>query len=249
MAHASRGKKPVMEQAAIRLFAEKGVIQTTVKDIAAAAGVTEGALYRHYPGKEEMAWALFIRELTAFTAGLRDCLTLPGCSGRERLARAVGYTLDYYRDHPGELAFVLLTRHGFAAERYVPAHKNPVELLAAMLKEAMRNGEIPPQPPRLLAAMVMGVVLHPMELLRYKNAVPELTLAPQARGRITSACLALLGGEPAEDRTTSALPEDSPEDSPERQPDRQPDRREPGHDREQAEGRTEADQENHHEAQ
>ena len=42
-------KKHSIEQAAIALFAGKGLSSTTIKDIAAGAGVTQGALYR--PGR------------------------------------------------------------------------------------------------------------------------------------------------------------------------------------------------------
>ena len=56
-------KKHDIEEAAIRLFARRGLAATTVKDIAGAAGVTEGALYRHWPGKNDMAWELYHREV------------------------------------------------------------------------------------------------------------------------------------------------------------------------------------------
>ena len=40
-----------IEQAAVRLFVEKGVAETTVRDIARAVGLSEGALYRHFDGQ------------------------------------------------------------------------------------------------------------------------------------------------------------------------------------------------------
>ena len=60
-------KRDDIEEAAIRLLATKGLAATTIRDIAAAAGVAEGALYRHYSGKDDMAWRLYCREVAAFT--------------------------------------------------------------------------------------------------------------------------------------------------------------------------------------
>ena len=45
--HAFTNTRQRIEQAAIRLFVAKGVAETTIKDIAGAVGLSEGALYRH----------------------------------------------------------------------------------------------------------------------------------------------------------------------------------------------------------
>ena len=43
-----------LRRAARRLFARRGFDSVSVDDIAAAAGVTRGALYHHYPSKEDL---------------------------------------------------------------------------------------------------------------------------------------------------------------------------------------------------
>lgn len=57
-----------------RLFAEKGVENTTIKDIAEAAGVAQGLLYHYFRSKEELLWAIVERynplpEMRAIFAG------------------------------------------------------------------------------------------------------------------------------------------------------------------------------------
>jgi AcrR family transcriptional regulator len=49
-----RATKTALAEAAARLFAERGVQESTVKEIAAAAGVTERTFYRYFDGKEEL---------------------------------------------------------------------------------------------------------------------------------------------------------------------------------------------------
>ena len=65
-----------IEKAAIRLFVEKGVTETSVRDIARAVDISEGALYRNFVRKDELAWAVFERlagpgSITAGTPQLR----------------------------------------------------------------------------------------------------------------------------------------------------------------------------------
>lgn len=69
-----------IEDAATRLFAERGYAATTVDDIAAAAGLSKPMLYRHFDSKKELHMALLERhrdELAAaalqpFLAGERE---------------------------------------------------------------------------------------------------------------------------------------------------------------------------------
>jgi AcrR family transcriptional regulator len=60
-----------IEQASVRLFVEKGVAETTVKDIARAVGLSEGALYRHFESKDELVWKAFERHYLDFAATLQ----------------------------------------------------------------------------------------------------------------------------------------------------------------------------------
>ncbi|MFO8212221.1 helix-turn-helix domain-containing protein, partial [Pseudomonas aeruginosa] len=78
-----------VRDAAIALFAQKGVKATTIKDIARAAGVSEGALYRHWASKEDLAAALFAAEYTALSHDLREAAgTGPA---PERLRRVIAW--------------------------------------------------------------------------------------------------------------------------------------------------------------
>lgn len=49
-----RATRQALQEAADRLFAEQGYASTTVRDIAAAAGVTERTFFRYFAGKEEL---------------------------------------------------------------------------------------------------------------------------------------------------------------------------------------------------
>jgi len=46
---------------ALRLFSERGIGQTSLKDVAAETGVTHGALYWHFKNREDLVQALYER--------------------------------------------------------------------------------------------------------------------------------------------------------------------------------------------
>ena len=46
-------KERILETA-LELFAEKGYLGTSMRDIAQRLGITKGALYKHYAGKQEI---------------------------------------------------------------------------------------------------------------------------------------------------------------------------------------------------
>jgi TetR/AcrR family transcriptional regulator, transcriptional repressor of aconitase len=66
----AKQRKAAIVQAALPLFARKGYAETTTKDLARAAGVSEPLLYRHFPSKE----ALFV-EIQNLCCQARDPAT------------------------------------------------------------------------------------------------------------------------------------------------------------------------------
>ena len=62
--------------AAGRLMAERG-LATPLGDIAAAAGVGIGTLYRRFPAREDLIEALFEDRLAAYLTDLEDALSIP----------------------------------------------------------------------------------------------------------------------------------------------------------------------------
>ena len=73
--------RQALQQAADRLFAERGYGATTVRDIAEAAGVTERTFFRYFAGKEELiiedalGWLPVLLEAVRARPGREDVAT------------------------------------------------------------------------------------------------------------------------------------------------------------------------------
>jgi AcrR family transcriptional regulator len=99
-ADAARNRARILEAAA-RLFAERGVEAVSMDDIAAAAGVGKGTLFRRFGDRAGLALALLEeseRELQGLI--LRGPPPLgPGAPAPERLAVFLGALLDLLEEH------------------------------------------------------------------------------------------------------------------------------------------------------
>jgi len=62
--------KESIDRRSLRLFVEKGVAETTIRDIASAAGIADGTMYRNYVSKDELDWSLFSKNFIAFSREL-----------------------------------------------------------------------------------------------------------------------------------------------------------------------------------
>jgi AcrR family transcriptional regulator len=56
-----RSREEAIIGAALSMFARKGVAGATMQEVAAEAGLSAGAIYRYFPGKEQLVEAVFER--------------------------------------------------------------------------------------------------------------------------------------------------------------------------------------------
>ena len=62
-----------LEQAAFTLFTANGFEQTTVDDIATAAGIGRRTFFRYFPSKNDIPWGAFELELEKMSVRLKAC--------------------------------------------------------------------------------------------------------------------------------------------------------------------------------
>ena len=100
----SPAKREIL-RAALRLFSERGLAATSIRDIAGESGYTNPALYKHFTGKDELALYLFER-CHGWVWG-RCSAALAGADGFEgKLEAYVAAWLELLDDEPEVLAFL-----------------------------------------------------------------------------------------------------------------------------------------------
>ena len=177
-----------IEQAAVRLFVEKGVTETSVRDIARAVGLSEGALYRHFESKDELVWKAFERHYVAFAATLKS-LADSEPTARGKVAAMIRGFCRAHDDNPTLFKFLLFVQHGQLG-KLEPGTPTPVEVMRSVLDKAIASREIPAQGPDLAAALVFGVVLQPVTFAAYGRLPIDLSSMCE---RLIAAAWAALG--------------------------------------------------------
>jgi AcrR family transcriptional regulator len=148
--------KTRIDDAAINLFIHMGVEAATTKLIAKAAEVSEGAIYRHYRSKDELALTLFMATHRRLSALVEEA-----ASG-ERGVRAKAAAIVRAYCQAADEDWPRFTFHMLSIHRFLPFYqedgRDPVSVVETLLKRAMLEAEVPPADPRVLAAMVIGLI-------------------------------------------------------------------------------------------
>jgi AcrR family transcriptional regulator len=162
-----------IESAAIQLFVEKGITATTIRDIAGAVGLSEGALYRHFSSKEQLVWQLFERNYIEF-AGRLLTLAESESSARGKLAAMIRGFCAAHDGNPQLFRFLLFVQHG-ELEKLAAGTPTPVEAVRTVISNGIASGEIPEQDADVATALVFGTVLQPVQFAAYGRIPSDLT--------------------------------------------------------------------------
>ncbi len=147
-----------IETAALKLFVDKGVAETSIRDIALAVGFSDGALYRHYASKDELVWCMFKASFESYAQITADIAASESTS-RGKIAAMVQNFCNLFDEDSRLFRFLMLVQHG-QLDRVTSDMANPVETVRGVIADAMAKGDIPPGDADLATAMVMGIILQ-----------------------------------------------------------------------------------------
>ena len=130
---------------AAKLFAERGFKNTTVRDIADAAGILSGSLYHHFDSKEAMVDELLDSFQTALWEEY-DAIETSDRTPKEKLEAVVRVSFDAIDQHHSEVAIFQTDASYLASfERFAYLEERNVrfrELWTRLLREGITAGEL-----------------------------------------------------------------------------------------------------------
>jgi len=179
-----------IENSAIKLFAEKGINGTSIREIAIEAGCSDGALYKHYKSKDEMAWILYKREVEAFGKNLKHIYDSQE-SYEGKLYTGIGVFYKFYDDHPVKYNFIVLSQHSFPREYLVEDSLNPYFLLSNLLNQGIDANMIRVEDIQLTVALLYGLILQPTMLKATNRLDGKMQDKTEA---VFKACIKILTG-------------------------------------------------------
>ena len=150
----ARTRDLILEEA-LKLFSEKGIKETTIRDIARAVGITEGAIYRHFESKDQIVYELFEKYSYQLYESIEKVLK-KARTREEQFKKVVIAFLDFAFKKPD--AFRYLNIFHYLRSREVKKFKHIPFLLLKELIVGMHAEGVLKTEPEYALAVVTGTI-------------------------------------------------------------------------------------------
>jgi AcrR family transcriptional regulator len=156
--HRGRRTQAAIDAAARTVIARKGILATTIADIAAEAGRSAASFYNYYDSKEAMVqqWALRFRDEANERA---QSVTRHGLSHRERAHAAAAAHWHTYRHRLAEIISVsqLAMISDDFAQHWSEMCALPISFIAETVRRAQTEGYCADDDPQLIAEAIVAM--------------------------------------------------------------------------------------------
>ena len=147
-----------LSDAALRLFVDKGIGETTTRDVTNAAGVAEGTLYRHFESRDDLAWTLFRENYAAYARRMK-ALVEEESEPIAALGAIVRAWCAAFDREPDVFRYLLLLQHEYV-RRVTPDMESPIKELRKLMDRAIDQGAIGVADPLVATALSQGPLLQ-----------------------------------------------------------------------------------------
>ena len=178
----AKERKNQIRKCAVKVFARTNYQSTRVADIASEAGISEAAVYKHFPSKNDIYLDVLKHMSTRILTFWKEEIHKE--PDAYQALRNMGLT--YFRrmsKHPDELKvqFQAISEVGNPeiAERLHQDHQNYMDLIGEVIKRGIRDGSFRKDAdPDILSWLFngVGILMNMMNLLSFKGKFNEKTV-------------------------------------------------------------------------
>jgi TetR/AcrR family transcriptional regulator len=169
--------------AASKLFAQQGIEKTSMKQIADGADMSVGKLYACFRGKDEIIRELLSDSMKLIQRGGDEACREADAPLEQIRCRLVA-AVDHFKAH---LDFLMIFHNEspMSCEGMIREHiDESIETIAELLSQAIDDGDIPPEDPHAVAAMLVGSVHELMHIFAERGGKDALDGIPAIIDRI-----------------------------------------------------------------
>ncbi len=131
--------------ATIDVLDEQGIQGLTIREIAGKAGISEGAIFKHYKSKSDLISAM-LDHFSMFDTEIRQTVKMKKMSPQDAIIFTININANYYEGHPAIAAVneILdeLTYDAQLSEKVKNLYLSRVNFLQRLIEEAQAKGEI-----------------------------------------------------------------------------------------------------------
>jgi len=180
---------------ALKRFLEDGYEQTTIARIRDDSGVSNGALFHHFPTKEAIADALYVEAIASFQEGLWKLIGSRPRSLRAAVRGTIGHQLAWVEQHSDLARLVYMRGHldwdSPANVELTTLNRDLGTAFSEWMRPLVESGEIRPASMLVISALVNG----PAHAIARRWLAGHLDRAPSTftQELAEGACAALRG--------------------------------------------------------
>ena len=183
--------------AALACFVESGYEQTTIAVIRQRSGVSNGALFHHFPTKEAIADALYVEAMASFQEGLWELLRRRPRSLRAAVRGTISHQLRWTEEQEDRARFLYTRGHldwdSPAGAELVELNRNLAGAYRDWMAPLVEAGEIRQMSMLMVTALVNG----PVHAIARRWLAGHLTAPLHSYvDELTDAACAALSGTP-----------------------------------------------------
>jgi len=148
-----------------RLFTRKGYFNTSIRDISREAGLSIGAIYHYFDGKEDIAEYLYNDTIQFLMRNLKEALG-DEKDVKEKFRRIIEVFYRLTDEFPDIMEYALYVKHReILRDNRTICSSDPFDYIMEIVSDAIVTGKIREMDPLLATATLMGL---PIRLITLK---------------------------------------------------------------------------------